>query len=116
MSKPVKARKGTKGRKATQATKVAKPAVAAKATTSDAPKAARPGSKLELIIGMMKAAKGTTLAEMAKATKWKPAAVRGVIYNAVKGRLGLKVTLTPNAERGTVFNIVNGSNGNGHGK
>ena len=26
----------------------------------------------ELIIGMMRAAKGTTLAEMAKATKWKP--------------------------------------------
>jgi Protein of unknown function (DUF3489) len=70
-------------------------------------KAARPGSKLELIIGMMQAVKGTTLAEMAKATKWKPAAVRGVIYNAVKGRLGLTVTLTPNEEeRGTVFNIL----------
>jgi Protein of unknown function (DUF3489) len=112
MSKPVKARKGTKGRKAIKATKATtngKPAaVAAKATTSDAVKAARPGSKLELIIGMMKAAKCCTLSEMSKATKWKPAAVRGVIYNAVKGRLGLTVTLTPNEDRGTVFAITGG--------
>jgi Protein of unknown function (DUF3489) len=111
MSKPVKARKGSsKPTKGTKATNGKPAAVAAtKATTSDAVKAARPGSKLELIIGMMKAAKGCTLAEMAKATKWKPAAVRGVIYNVVKGRLGLTVTLTPNEERGTVFNIVNGN-------
>jgi hypothetical protein len=71
-------------------------------------KAARAGSKLEKIIGMMQAAKRTTLAEMAKATKRKPAAVRGVIYNAVKKRLGLTVTLRPNEDRGTVFAIVEG--------
>jgi hypothetical protein len=55
---------------------------------------------------MMQAAKGTTLAEMSKAVGWKPAAVRGVIYNAVKGRLGLTVKLTLNEDRGTVFAIV----------
>ena len=32
--------------------------------------------------------------------------MRGVIYNAVKKRLGLTVTLTPNDDRGTVFAIV----------
>jgi uncharacterized protein DUF3489 len=57
---------------------------------------------------MMQAVKGTTPVEMAKATGWKPTAVRGVIYNAVKGRLGLTVTLTPNEDRGTVFAIVEG--------
>jgi hypothetical protein len=103
-----KARKGT-----TKATNSTNPVSKTEAKTFLAKgeavvKAARAGSKLEKLIGMMQAAKGTTLAEMAKATGWKPTAVRGVIYNAVKKRLGLTVTLTPNEERGTVFAIVGG--------
>ena len=74
----------------------------------EAPKAgepapAREGSKLEEIITMMR--KGATLAEMSQATKWKPASVRGVIQNAVKGRLKMTVTRTKDEKRGSVFTV-----------
>ena len=103
--KSTKARKGTKANDRKPATTDAQVAKFDKELAGPAP--ARPGSKLALIISMMQAKGGTTLADMAKATKWAPAAVRGVIYNAVKGRLGMTVTLTPHDD-GTVFTIANG--------
>jgi hypothetical protein len=60
--------------------------------TNQQPAPARPGGKLEALIKMMRCAKGATLDERAKATGWKPVSVRGVIYNAVKGKIGLTVT------------------------
>ena len=107
-TKAPKAPKAPKGKKATKATtKVAATKVAVAKAKPEGPAPAREGSKLALIISMMQAKGGTTLADMAMATKWAPAAVSGVIYNAVKGRLGLTVTLTPHDD-GTVFTIANG--------
>jgi len=76
-----------------RAAKVAK-AQATKAKKKPATKGeARPGSKLAKIVAMLGRKDGATLAEMAKAVGWKPQAVRGCLWNNVKGRLGLKVEL-----------------------
>lgn len=68
------------------------------------PAPAKEGSKLEQIIGMMR--KGATLAEMSQATSWKPTSVRGVIQNAVKGRLKMTVTREKVEGRGSVFTVA----------
>ena len=67
-----------------------------------APAPARPGSKLEKTLKIMRSPKGATLAEMAKACEWQPQSVRGVIYNAVQGRLGLRPNMEHDDERWTV--------------
>jgi Protein of unknown function (DUF3489) len=69
-----------------------------------APAPARPGSRLEKTLKMMRSPKGATLAEMAKACEWQPQSVR-VIYNAVQGRLGLRPKMERDEERGTVFTL-----------
>lgn len=94
-------RKGTKVPSRTKAK--GKPQVEKQQAVAGEPAPAKEGSKLERIISMMK--NGATLGEMSEATKWKPTSVRGVIQNAVKGRLKMTVTLTKVEDRGTVFTV-----------
>jgi hypothetical protein len=74
-----------------RAKKLAKPAKAAE------PKAegVRAGSKTETILGLLRRAKGGTLAEIMEASSWQAHSVRGFI----SGTLGKKMGLTVNSEK-----------------
>ena len=65
------------GRKPSKKTKPVKKAARAKKSTTK-PKADRNNKKAE-VIGMMKRAKGVTLAEIMEATGWQPHTVRGFV-------------------------------------
>ena len=59
-----------------------------------------------LLIEMLEAPDGATIAEIAKATKWLPHTIRGAISGALKKRLGLTITSEKVAERGRVYRIA----------
>ena len=63
------------------------------AATKPAPKArtARGGTKQALLIEMLRAENGATIAEIVEATGWQPHTVRGAIAGALKKKLGLDV-------------------------
>jgi hypothetical protein len=97
-----------KGQKSAKGAKP-KPAAAAKPkkatppkTAAKAPKAAEPkaegvrqGSKTEIILNLLRRAKGATLAEIMEATAWQAHSCRGFI----SGTLGKKMGLTVKSEK-----------------
>jgi hypothetical protein len=95
--------KGKKGDKAAKAkgsapAKPEKPAKkAAKTSKAAEPKAegVRAGSKTETILGLLRRAKGATLAEVMEASSWQAHSVRGFI----SGTLGKKMGLTVKSEK-----------------
>ena len=66
---------------------------------------ARPRSKQDAVISLMRRAKGATVDEVASATGWQRHTVRGVFSGALKKKLGLAVVGTKE-ERGRVYRIV----------
>jgi len=66
----------------------------------------RTGTKQALLIEMLEAPDGASIAEIAKATKWLPHTIRGAISGALKKRLGLTITSEKVAERGRVYRIA----------
>ena len=95
------AAKPKRERKAKKA-KPARDARAAKKTTSK-PKADRANKKAE-VIAMMKRAKGTTLAEIMKATDWQAHSVRGFLSTASKKR-GIKIESAKNDDGARTYSI-----------
>jgi len=89
VSKP---KPGAAGKTEKPAKKAAKPAKASE------PKAegVRTGSKTETILGLLRRAKGATLAEIMEASSWQAHSVRGFI----SGTLGKKMGLTVNSMKG----------------
>jgi len=81
----------------------AKAAVAIPKKPSKAPK--REGTKLSLLIDLMKRKGGATIEEAAKATGWQHHSVRGAISGALKKKRGLEVTSTSVEGRGRVYRI-----------
>ncbi len=65
----------------------------------------RTGTKQALLIGMLEAPDGATIAEITKATKWLPHTIRGAMSGALKKRLGLTITSEKVADRGRVYRI-----------
>lgn len=59
---------------------------AAKAAKTEAPKAAEPAkqTKADLLISMLAAPEGTTIAEMSERTGWLPHSVRGFMAGTLK--------------------------------
>ena len=55
------------------------------------PKSAEASGKVGKLVTLLKRAKGTTIAEMTKATDWKAHSVRGAISGTIKKRLKLAV-------------------------
>lgn len=51
----------------------------------------RGGSKIDTLIGLMKAKSGATIDQLVRATGWQPHSVRGAISGTCKKELGLKV-------------------------
>ena len=68
---------------------------------------ARPRSKQDAVIALLRRAEGATVDEVASATGWQRHTVRGVFSGALKKKLGLAVIGTKE-ERGRVYRIVVG--------
>ena len=67
--------------------------------------AARAGTKLSLVIELLRRKDGATLPEMVKATGWQAHSVRGAMSGALKKKLGLKITSTKSDKRGRIYRI-----------
>jgi predicted nucleic acid-binding Zn ribbon protein len=59
-----------------------------------------------MLIEMLEAPDGATIAEIAKAMNWQPQTVCGAMSGALKKRLGLTITSEKVAEGGRVYRIV----------
>ncbi len=66
----------------------------------------RAGTKQALLIEMLRAPDGATIAEITKATNWQPHTARGSISGALKKRLGLTITSEKVPKRGRVYKII----------
>jgi|SRR6186713_2243998 hypothetical protein len=78
-------------KKATKEVKVAKAPKQATAKTSKQPKEARPGSKKQIVLKLLRREGGATLADIAKATDWQNHSIRGFLSAQVGKKMGLKV-------------------------
>jgi len=65
----------------------------------------RAGTKQALLIEMLRAPDGASIAEITKATKWQKHTARGVMSGALKKRLGLTITSEKLDDRGRVYRI-----------
>ncbi len=65
----------------------------------------RAGTKQAMLIEMLEAPGGATIAEIAKATNWQPHTIRGAISGALKKRLGLNITSEKIEGRGRTYKI-----------
>jgi len=81
--------------------------VKAKAGSQAEPKAPVPrrGTKQALLISMLQAPEGATLAEITAATQWLSHTARAVISSALRKKLGLSVTAAKEGSRGMVYRI-----------
>ena len=82
-------------------------AVATNTETSAPPVATveRRQSKQTMLIEMLEASDGATIAQIVEATGWLPHTVRGAISGALKKKLGLTVTSEKVEARGRVYKI-----------
>lgn len=70
-----------------------------------AARAPRSGTKQALLIGMLCAERGATIAEIAAATGWQAHTVRGAIAGALKKKLGLDPVSAKVEGRGRVYRL-----------
>jgi len=66
----------------------------------------RTGTKQAMLIGMLEAPDGATIAEIVTATNWLPHTIRGAISGALKRRLGLTITSAKVEGRGRTYKIA----------
>ncbi len=66
----------------------------------------RTGTKQAMLIGILEAPDGATIAEIAKATNWLPHTIRGAMSGALKKRLGLTITSEKIEGRGRTYKIA----------
>lgn len=66
----------------------------------------RPGTKQELLIGLLRRKDGATIPEIAKATGWQGHSVRGAISGSLKKKLGLAVVSATVEGRSRVYRIT----------
>jgi len=78
----------------------AKPAVQAQKPSM------RQGTKLSILIELMRRKTGATIEEAAKATGWQHHSVRGAVSGALKKKMGLDVTSAVVEGRGRVYRVA----------
>jgi hypothetical protein len=66
----------------------------------------RPGTRIALLIDLLKRKGGATVAEIVTAIGWQPHSVRGAISGTLKKKLGLAVSSEPVDGRGRVYRIT----------
>jgi hypothetical protein len=69
------------------------------------PGAVRPGTKLSLLVDMLRRNRGATIDEIVGATGWQKHSVRGAISGTVKKKLGLTVVSETDNKRGRVYRV-----------
>ena len=69
------------------------------------PTGLRTGTKLALLVDLLRRKGGATIAEVMTATGWQPHSVRGAISGALKKKLGLAVASDKVEGRGRVYRI-----------
>ena len=86
------------------------PAKAKKAATGRngaiAPRKARTGTKLALMIEMLRRSEGATVDQIMDATGWQRHSVRGAFAGALKKKLGLAVNSEKVEDRGRVYRVA----------
>lgn len=73
-----------------------------------AARAPRSGTKQAMLIGMLRAENGATIAEIAAATGWQTHTVRGAIAGALRKKLGLDPTSEKVEGRGRIYRLPPG--------
>ena len=68
-------------------------------------KSAKPATKIETLLKLIKRPRGATLAELQKATGWQAHSVRGAISGSLRKKLGLVVTSDQTEKRGRFYCI-----------
>jgi hypothetical protein len=103
---PAKAPKAAKGAK--KAAKAAPAKAKASKTTKNAAKADVPRefSKKAIVIDMLKAKGGATMAEIQKATGWAPHSVRGFVSGMLGKKMGLTIESTKNSAGERTYRIA----------
>jgi hypothetical protein len=84
----------------------AEPFRAAAARETATPPSVRPGTKLALLIELLRASDGATIDEIVAATGWQAHSVRGAISGTLKKKLGLTVASEKQDGRGRVYRIT----------
>jgi hypothetical protein len=95
--------KGKASKKAPPAKKALKANTSAKAGETAAP---REGSKTETILGLLRRAKGATLAEITEAASWQAHSVRGFISGTLGKKMGLTVSSEKREDGTRVYSIA----------
>ncbi len=72
--------------------------------------AGRPGSKQEIVLSLLRAPEGATIADVMKATGWQPHSVRGFFAGVVRKRLGLRLS-SQKADHNRIYRIVEHESG-----
>jgi hypothetical protein len=96
-AKPATAKQGAK--------KAAKKSTASKNSAKTKPAAARPASKKQAVLDLLRRKHGATLAEIAKATNWQNHSIRGFISGTISKRMGIKVESTRDEAGERVYRI-----------
>jgi hypothetical protein len=68
-------------------------------------------TKLQILIGLLRRPQGATINDAVRATGWQAHSVRGAISGALKKKLGLVVASEKSADRGRVYRIEAGGQG-----
>lgn len=70
------------------------------------PASVRPGTKLDLLIDLLRASNGASIDEIVAATGWQAHSVRGAISGTLKKKFGLTVASEKEEGRGRVYRIT----------
>jgi hypothetical protein len=85
---PKKSKKGTASKAAKKAARTKAKAAPEQVKKTAMPAATRAGSKAELVLGLLRAKNGTTLAEIMTATGWQRHSVRGFLSGTIVKKMG----------------------------
>ena len=77
-----------------------KPVKTARRTKKPADATARPDTKQNIVLAMLRRSNGASVAEIIEATDWQPHSVRGFFSGALKRRLKINVVSTKDTETG----------------
>src|SRR5260370_39894418 len=96
-----------KGATRSIARKTSKPKPRARSAPASSRSAARPDTKHDRIIAMLRTPAGATIASLVTATEWQQHSVRGFLAGVVRKKLGLNL-VSEQTEKGRVYRIKDG--------